>query len=356
MKKITVLYPIDRNKGNPFVDELAGIMSEDFEVVMDRKEFWKNGKNTNFNYDIIHLHWPESLFDWRTISNEDLLKLEKILIYWQKESKILLTRHNSHPHKNWLYKDEKGSALYKLISKYSHAIVHFGRFSVDEYKKRYNGMDFLLRQSHEIIPHGLYTSYINTIDMKEARENLKLPDNKQVILTFGAIRNKKESRLIKNAIMDIPIKNKIILAPRWNFSSRPLLKKGQELFYKIHPYYKLESRFVLNKEIQIYLNACDIVFIPRLENLNSGLVSLAFSFKKVVVGINKGLIGEILKETDNSTFDNNDPKNVAAAVMKGLDLSKKGMGLVNYQYGKKYWNSKIVSDKYKKVYFGLLNM
>ena len=32
MKKITVLFPIDKKQGNPYVDELAEIMSKDFKI------------------------------------------------------------------------------------------------------------------------------------------------------------------------------------------------------------------------------------------------------------------------------------------------------------------------------------
>jgi len=354
MKKITVLFPIDKNQGNPYVDELAEIMSKDFKIIMDRNEFWNSNDNTDVNYDIIHLHWPESLFGWNTISNEDLLTLERKLNYWENNSRILYTRHNFNPHMNWVYKNKTGRLLYELISKYANTIVHFGRFSVNDYKQRYKNVSVKNSQRHEVIPHGLYNSYENSINKKEARKILKIPKDNCVILCFGAIRNKLESKLVKNLIQDIPIKNKLILVPRWNFSLRTLLRIGQNLFYKIHPYFMLESKFVPEKEIEVYFNACDIVLIPRLKSLNSGLVSLAFTFKKVVVGLNDGIIGELLLETNNPTFENNNRESVVSAIMKGLKLAETGKGLKNYIYGKKHWSSSVIKKKYKEVYISLL--
>ena len=105
--------------------------------------------------------------------------------------------------------------------------------------------------------------------------------------------------------------------------------------------------FLSSEELNEWLCASDIVLIQRKGILNSGNVALAYSASKVVVGPDLGNVGEILKETNNYTFNPENRELVCQEVKKAVDDCKKSsnLGNFNYEYAKKHWNtSKICYD------------
>ena len=62
--------------------------------------------------DIIHLHWPEALYNWKEPSERNIQKLEEKIILWKEKHKIIYTRHNEEPH---LGGSKNFSRLYNLV-------------------------------------------------------------------------------------------------------------------------------------------------------------------------------------------------------------------------------------------------
>ncbi len=58
------------------------------------------------------------------------------------------------------------------------------------------------------------------------------------------------------------------------------------------------------------------------DELNSGNITLGFTFGLVVLGRNGGDIGEILKETKNPVFDPADDKSIKIALNTSLNLAQ----------------------------------
>lgn len=76
------------------------------------------------------------------------------------------------------------------------------------------------------------------------------------------------------------------------------------------------------------MSAADLVFIPRIDILNSGNVFLGLTFNKIVVGPAVGNIEEQLKELDLPVFDPKKRKSVIVALNKGISLSNQHNGYI----------------------------
>jgi hypothetical protein len=230
-----------------------------------------------------------------------------------------------------------------------------GQSSLDDYIKRYKQSDELQVTKQQVIPHGLYTSYPNEITKTEARLRLDISKERFVVLIFGRVRNRKEAKFALNTFQSIQIKNKLLLATQWYFSSNWWTNKAERFINKYHPHYYLRTERVEVEQVQTYFNAADVVFIPRLNNLNSGNLILGFAFHKVVVGPDFGVVGEILHTTHNPYFKTGDFRSAADALTVGANLAQTDQGEKNFCFAQKNWNWNLVGEKHLSLYESLFS-
>jgi hypothetical protein len=306
-----LLYQHKASAGNPYLMEMNNIIhSLGMETTIASEPFWEK----NDNFDVIHLQWPEELVDWRIPTDEMLDRLEETLGYWKKRSKIIVTRHNILPHQNI---NKQYYKLYDLVLGFADGIMHLGEFSRKDYLTRYQNTPFASKQVHGIVPHPIYTSYKNEVTQQEARKILGIPMNKKVFLIFGSIRSSDEKKFIRQVFNGLKIRNKYLL-----FSYYPIKRFTGSKYLK--PIYKIwlnrskSSKFFFEKvdaeQVQYFLNASDILFIQRKENLNSGLVFLGFQFSKLIVGPAVNNIRSVLERTNQFTFDPKKPETASRAL------------------------------------------
>lgn len=320
------------------------------EVSYGLDEFWDPTKK----YDIIHIHWPESLFKWTYPNSEDIDKLRSVFLKHRENGSIIVTTRHNYTRHVFSKNINEGSGyndIYNIAYQFSDGLIHLGEFSRTEFLNRYKEFANL---QHTTIPHGIYEKYPNDVSKLKARKALKIPQGYTVVLVFGKIRNKKEVDFIEDTFDKINLQNKILLAPRYYWGEKWIPKTINRLSKYIKNSYRLSDFLVPNDQIQYYFNASDIVFIPRVENLNSGVLILGFSFGKVVVGPNAGVIGEILKETQNPVFDVEKELSIHSAIQEGVKLSERGFGEGNLVFAKKNWNWDIIGSKHLKFYNEML--
>lgn len=343
-----VLITSSLSSVNSTINDLYQHLSPYVKIQASVESFWD--KAPSLSYDIIHIQWPEELFSWRPIADADLKKLIKQLEWWKdKGSKIIITRHNVHPHVlNDLYK-----VVYKIIYEKVSAIVHFSEVSIKNFNSIYDGDLAELEIIHRVIYHPMYDGVENNCSRKEARDFLKIKGDKRVILIFGAIRSKDEQDFALSVFNSLDETNKFMIVPRW--FSLPNHNVLQKLAAKINTFFNMFSKdtilqdyLVPESEIQLYMNASDIVFIPRFEVLNSGVIMLAFSFNKVVVGPSTGSIGELLELSNNPVYQVGDINDAVSKISKGLELSKQQVG--NHSFIKKNMNWDLIIEKYMLLY------
>ncbi|WP_157804964.1 glycosyltransferase family protein [Confluentibacter lentus] len=313
-----------------------------------------NLNDYNISYDIVNIHWPEAIFNWKEPSQDELNSLKKNLEEWQKYSKIITTRHNDYPH---FRNTNNFKKLYDLVYSFSEGIIHLGDYSFLNFKSIYTN------KKQIVIRHPLFKSIPNTITKTESRIILKINQNAKVILVFGAIRSQEEKKIIQESFQKLKVKNKILLAPRMSYGLSPNVPKylRKYAFFLIKKYNRLikkhyfENKFVKTLQIQNYVNAADVILIARKEGLNSGNVFLAYTFKKTVVGPNIGNIGEELMRAGFPVYDFNHKSSIENAIKEGLNLSLEIENKIDFDRIWESHNPKLISKQYLEFFKLILN-
>lgn len=312
---MNLLITSELKQANRLIDDFYIRIKGFIETEISVEIFWTS---QNSDFDLIHIQWPEQLFAWRDIDENDVLRLESRLLYWKERgSNIIVTRHNAVPHEqNNLYKK-----VYSLIYAHSSAIIHMSQSSINEFNIS-GSSDVNTTLKNVVIYHPLYNDVKNDCRRSEARNHFNIDEKTKVVLIFGAVRSDKERDFALSVFNSLRVKHKLLLAPSW-FSYPPSKKKiFKRILFEIKSRMnifstnkQLERKFVLDDEIQIYMNAADIVFLPRFEVLNSGALIMAYTFNKIVVGPNVGSIGEILNLSNNPSFKVGDVNDATSKIM-----------------------------------------
>ncbi len=337
------------------------------ELVKNKKiDFVQHGYGwlyEDIHTDIIHLHWPELLVKAKLadMSRVDLLKdvhfeelINNLKLKKRRGAKIIVTVHNEMPHKG---KNLHFQQLYRTVYKLADGVIHMGLASKEIIDKSYpadvSGKPFF------IIPHGNYKIFDNILSKEECRERLSVKPEEQLLLSFGAIRSSEELDLGIRAFKKTPVKNGIFMMA----GSLPYPYKSQLRHFTVrrklytnmfNSRIRTVEKVIEPSDVQIYLNAADLLFIPRYNTLNSGNVALGFTFGKVVAGPGYGVIGEELKKNGNPVFDPYKIETVIEAITEGFELSESGHGEKNREYAEQELRWDNIAEKTVDAYQVLL--
>lgn len=321
---------------NPFFDEI---------IVHSKNEFIHGSfQEYTSHYKVVLLQWPEQIFAWAEPSDNQLSILSQEIEKWQKSSKIIYIVHNKKRHTGMTQQFQK---LYDLVEGCSDVMLHFGNNSKKQYQEKYKN------KTHSILKHPLYRRSFFRCDKMEARRKLGIQKDREVIIAPGKIRTLKERSFIINAFEKIKSKNKTLIVPNmlWqeskiDFVGRQRLKKVIDIKKIIEkknhnsykpPTYIFNYHYTKAEKLSLLMAASDIVFLPRIEALNSGNLYLGLTFEKIVVGPAVGNITEELQKNNFPSFQPDQMDSVVSALEKGLTLNHqvddlyKGIDLQGYE-------------------------
>ncbi len=279
---------------NPYIRELArGYRNNGCKVDCGVKQFY----SAPLNYDVLHLQWPEALTDWKEPSLDEIEKISGCLIQWKKSSIVVGTVHNLYPHaKSYSHAWEK---LFQLIYTNVHGLIHHGQKSIELLNDLVPGTEKI---PNAVVPIGNYSCYPNSISKSDARKKLGLLSSEFVFLCFGNIRSIEEQEFLFGAFRKSNVSNKkLLIAGQIPGGNRNAIRSW--IRSHITQSFICHDRAILEEEAQDYFNASDIVVVPRLRTLNSGVIPLAFQFIRAVIAPEYGDIGELIEDTSNFTFD-----------------------------------------------------
>ncbi|MEP6506981.1 MAG: hypothetical protein ABJC63_02060 [Gemmatimonadales bacterium] len=332
MRVLVANIPLPQNR---FLVDLNAALSATCELEHSSDVFW----DMQNDYDVVHLHFPEYMtFELqdayiRGLTSELINAVEERLAFWSRKAAIVVTRHVLLPHD--AREDPMWERMYETVYRYADGVVHFASASVAEFQQRYRATKFNRGRApkHTIIPHHNYTSLPNDTDRRASREKLGIDQRAKVMLVFGAIRSDDERDLITSAFQSLDVPRKLLLVSRWRENLADVrwirlkywLRDAKRLYYRLHPGYHLNYEFVEERDTQYYLNAADVLFIPRLHVLNSGNITLGMTFGRVVVGPDSLDVGELLRDTGNPVFDPDCPETASDAVARGMALADGGI-------------------------------
>jgi len=302
-------------------------------------EFWRQPADA----DVLHIQWPEALYNWKNPQPWEMARLASILDEWASMASIVTTVHNYKPRdiENW-------RRLYRLVYQNSNGIVHLGEASRDWFLDRY---DFASEKMHAVISHGNYTCFPDHVTSDEARRRLNLGPDDFVCLCFGAIRHSEERNLLVEAFDHLSARSKkLVVAGRFLPLSRRELRYWR---LRYDPRIDIHEGWIPDEEVQLYLRAADVLIIPREGVLNSGNVALGFTFGRPVVGPDEGVIGEVLTKTGNPVYEPGNAEALAEAIGRVKDFQKQ-IGEQNKSYASKKMNWEKVASHHLDLYYDVL--
>lgn len=230
-------------------------------------------------WDIVHVHWPESVFDHTLI--EALPTTESLLFGIRRArargAKLLWTIHNlrAHEYKHQYFEERFWRRFLEQVD----AVVALTEAGLAAARERF---DALRSVSAHIVPHPHYRGqYPDTLDRAAARARLGLAASTKVLLVFGRMYEYKNVPALLQAVRAAPDEDWAVLVvgkPRSGGVGDELRRRGEG---DARIRYVLE--FVATEDAQLYFRAADLVVQPYREILNSGTALLALSFDRPVL-------------------------------------------------------------------------
>ena len=169
-----------------------------------------------------------------------------------------------------------------------------------------------------VIPHGDYSfllQYPNEI----------IPEENNTLLFFGRIEDYKGLEYLIKAIPIISIKLpdiKLIIAGQGNFGKfRPMVLNNR--------HFEVHNRYIADEEIPPLFQRAKIIVLPYIEGTQSGIISIAYAFKKPVVVTDVTSIPEVVDNGKTGFIvPPKDPELLADAIITLLknDTLRKEMG------------------------------
>lgn len=336
-----ILIPVNidnRIDSNPFVRFLSeGLASYGHEVNCSIDELW----NHSIDYDLIFFQWPDVLLIDNQYETQCIEGLEKTLDTIRNNGvKTMITVHNLHPHNN----NQHICKLYDLIYDNIDVFHHMGNFSYELFKSKYP------KAIHFVVPHSVNVQESLPVLKKECyKKKYGLPLDKPTVIAFGSFRNNEERKMFLDLSHKYFFKC-CFWAPQFNrfldVERGPIQKLTTRILYRLQGVRMFRGAISDSQAIEMVM-ASDILFIQRKDILNSGNLPLGFYGGCIVIGPDKGNVGDILQSTSNPVFDPNDKVSIHKALDRALVMISKQehLGLKNAEYARKNWNRQIVMQK-----------
>lgn len=259
-----------------------------------------------------------------------------------KKYPIVSTNHDVKPHIGF-GKGFKGcyrEILRKRVTRYSNNIIVHG-----EHLKNV-AITYLQIKAEDVyvIPHGEFSIF------KKWNEGLNASEEQNAILFFGRIgKYKGLDYLIKAEpiISRIIPELKIIIAGRGDyFQECEKIMVNKERF-------ECHIRFIPNEEVPELFQRASVVVLPYIDASQSGVVPIAYAFKKPVVVTDVGSIPEVVDDGKTGFIvPPRDEKALAEAIVKILkdDKLRKQLGENAYKKSKTdlLWDK--IAEKTIEVY------
>jgi glycosyltransferase involved in cell wall biosynthesis len=155
-----------------------------------------------------------------------------------------------------------------------------------------------------VIPHPSYIDvYPNLVDRSTARRDLDLGDEDFVYLCFGQIRPYKGIDRLLDAFgsvaeLDATARLLLVGKPGRFDGIRQIADRA-----RAHPQVVDCLNPIPDADVQLYLNAADVVVLPYQSALNSGALLLSYSFARPVVAPDAGCLRGLVDSATGVTFD-----------------------------------------------------
>jgi len=249
---------------------------------------------------VLHLHWPERHFEPKSLASA-LYFVVRLAIARLVGFRLVWTVHNARPHDQ---DTTLGARLVRAaLCRWATPIVHCeaGRAALGSAGGR-----------AVVIPHGNYIGrYPNGITRTAARTRLGLDPGARVFLAFGQLRAYKGLDALVAAFGELDADDAHLVVAGERVGPDAIRATSD-------PRVRVCVGHVPDAEVQVYMNAADLIVLPYREVLTSGAAMLAFSFGRGIVAPRLGCLAELERSGAAILYDPERPGALAAALARGL--------------------------------------
>lgn len=338
-----IIFTPDYRKGNLYQTNLTNSLLKQGVSIYFTPEFHPKkmtslfaimaGVSKCWRPDIVHIHWSDPFL----ISSNKFVSIIKstgficeLLILKAFGSKLVWTVHNISGHED---KSDLQLLFTKLLARLNNRLISHCSSASNEIKRLY-GKNLQVT----VIPHGNYIrQYKNDTTRAQARNVLKLDEKDIVFLHFGYIRPYKGILELINAFKKIENQNAKLLIVGKPFDD----KTANEININSNDRrIKNILRFIPDDDIQIYMNAADVIVLPYKNILTSGTAILSMSFGKPIIAPAIGCIPDIIDEKGGFLYkEENELSRVLEMVINTDRNTLLNMGKYNLETVEQFeWN------------------
>lgn len=274
--------------------------------------------------DVLHVHWTEPYISSR--GRVDRVKAQRTLLELRLMRRagaaIVWTAHDLYRHDR-PEDPREGAFMRGLFETSSTVIAHCEAAAAALLETL--GLGAAEGERVRVIPHGHYAgAYPVDIGRAEARRRLGLGADERVVAFVGWVRPYKGVAELVDAFsrIDAPQARLLVAGKALDdaYAERLLAAARGD------PRVRVTLGFIPDPELQVYLNAADVVATPFLEIFTSGSVLLAMSFGRAVVAPRRGCVAEALDEEGGVLYDPTDPAGLEDALRRALASDLEAMG------------------------------
>lgn len=242
------------------------------------------------HWHILHIHWPESLLEIKTWVHArwSFAKYLSLLDFVrQRGTRVVWTVHDLKPHD--LVFPALETRFWQAVLARLDGVIALTQTGVRLAHERFPHLRSL---PSFVVPHGHYRGrYPDESSKVEARRRLAVDEEATVITYFGQIRPYKNVPKLIESVRALTEPATLFVCGR--LSKRVNMADDILRAADGDPRIRLEMRFVADQEVQLFLNAADLLVFPYRDILNSGSALLGLSFDRPVLVPQLGAMAEL---------------------------------------------------------------
>ncbi len=367
MTSLSVIFFCDWHDSNPYISQLCQALKKELvEVeVCTRSLIWLHKViGSAHKADIVHFHTLHRFF----VSRNPIYYWIKFLLFTGQLYCLRLlgisTVLTIHEWKDKLSGGQHDISVRKaniLISIFSGIVTHCDSTKKQVLESTCLGahvVDNEFSDKFFTIPHGNYIHvYENSINSLDARKKLDLPLDSINFLIFGGIHVSKGIISAIETFLSLgnveQLNARLVVAGKSNLEMLNLLRSKADNNPSISLFVD-SNNYIPDSDVQIYMNACDVVLLPYQVFTTSGVALLAMSFSKPCIAPNSGFFREVFHEGGGFLYSSNEDCGLRNAMLQAVSdrhlLKSKGQHNFNKALS---WNWSYVAGETRKVYKSL---
>lgn len=319
----SVLIPTNDQSLTPYVVE--GYRKLGFDVVTGTANFFLRAHP----FDLVHILWPEELTDWKSPTQTQLAKVRETAEWWATRTPMMISVNNLYPHGK--EGDAACKALYETFYATCDLILHHCESS-----KRLVNVEFpISAQRRNVVAtmFGYHQHLPSQLDREAARRSFGFAQEEFVVLVFGALRNRSEIDLLQSGFTTARVPNKRLLMAgryveplgRWERRWRDMmwsrwLRKQKAVAV---------TEFIPDEQVHRYFEAADVLMIPRLCDLSSGVIGMGMTFGTLIIAPDHGAFPDYLVDTPNLLYKSGSAQSLAESIEAAVRLDRTAAGQQN---------------------------